>query len=414
LVKRVNKLRDLFLLALGFSNILSQDSFSFVIIPDTQYYTSNMNGGSKEILNAQTEWIIDNQNSKNIVFVAHLGDIVQFANLDESAWIIASDAMSKLDSSIIQIPYGLAVGNHDLGSGGAPGESEYFNKYFGVNRYNNQKFYGGHYKETNDNHYILFSASGIDFISIFIEWNKDTNSERSISVLNWVEEILTQNKDRNAIIVAHNIIYWTLDTFSAQGDAIYDRIKNHPNVFLMLSGHVYGPGEKTKLDIYNGNKIYSLLSNYQDYPNGGNGYLRIMEFSKKDKLINVKTYSPYLDLYEKDNNSEFSIPWDPGLLKIKTSDKPDDFNLLNNYPNPFNISTKIHFNIEYQSNVVINIFDIYGNKLLELMNEKLPPGYHNINWKATKPSGQIYPSGIYFYQLRTENYLTTKKMILLK
>ncbi len=72
----------------------------------------------------------------------------------------------------------------------------------------------------------------------------------------------------------------------------------------MMNGHTHGEGQRK-----DGN-IYSLLADYQNYSNGGNGYLRIMEFSPSTDTISVKTYSPTLASYETDANSQFTLSYD--------------------------------------------------------------------------------------------------------
>jgi hypothetical protein len=88
---------------------------------------------------------------------------------------------------------------------------------------------------------------------------------------------------------------------------MYNSFRDNPNVFLMLSGHV--PGEGRRTDVYEGNTMHSVLSDYQSRTNGGNGWLRIMEFDPAANMINVKSYSPYLNQFEEDGDSQFSLPY---------------------------------------------------------------------------------------------------------
>ncbi|MEJ2505225.1 MAG: T9SS type A sorting domain-containing protein [Ignavibacteriaceae bacterium] len=84
--------------------------------------------------------------------------------------------------------------------------------------------------------------------------------------------------------------------------------------------------------------------------------------------------------------------------------------LNQNYPNPFNPVTKIRYSIPQSSKVEIKIFDISGQEIATLVDEKKSIGSYEIIWNA-----QSLPSGIYFYKLIAGNYFTeTKKMILLK
>jgi len=88
---------------------------------------------------------------------------------------------------------------------------------------------------------------------------------------------------------------------------------------------------------------------------------------------------------------------------------PKMFSLSQNYPNPFNPTTTIKYSIPQSSNVVIKVFDVLGNEITTLVNQEKPIGTHTIEFDATS-----LPSGIYFYQLQTPNFIQTKKMILLK
>ena len=76
-------------------------------------------------------------------------------------------------------------------------------------------------------------------------------------------------------------------------------------VFLVLCGHMHGEAHRT--DVVNGHEVHQLLSDYQDSENGGNGWLRILEFHRQEEEIHVKTFSPYLNSYELDNNSQFTL-----------------------------------------------------------------------------------------------------------
>jgi len=76
----------------------------------------------------------------------------------------------------------------------------------------------------------------------------------------------------------------------------------------MLCGHV--PGEGRRQDTFNGNTVHTMLSDYQGRTAGGNGWLRILEFSPANNEIRVKTYSPWLNQFENDADSEFNLPYD--------------------------------------------------------------------------------------------------------
>ena len=90
---------------------------------------------------------------------------------------------------------------------------------------------------------------------------------------------------------------------------------------------------------------------------------------------------------------------------------PVDFKLLNNYPNPFNPTTKIGFRIASNETVSLKVYDVLGNEVATLVNEELHAGVYEVEFVT---SNLQLASGIYYYQLRAGNFIETKKMVLLR
>lgn len=84
-------------------------------------------------------------------------------------------------------------------------------------------------------------------------------------------------------------------------------------------------------------------------------------------------------------------------------------NSLENYPNPFNPSTQIRYSIMENSFVTLQVYDILGNKVAELVNEYKPAGKYTVNFDASNK-----PSGIYICTIKANNYSSIKKMLLVK
>ena len=101
-------------------------------------------------------------------------------------------------------------------------------------------------------------------------------------------------------------------------------------------------------------------------------------------------------------------------LKIKNNLLPKAYALHQNFPNPFNPITIIHFDLPKESNVKISVYDILGRSIKELVNEKQSPGFKSIKWEATNNFGKRVSAGIYIYSIEAENFRQTKKMVLLK
>ena len=88
---------------------------------------------------------------------------------------------------------------------------------------------------------------------------------------------------------------------------------------------------------------------------------------------------------------------------------PSSYSLHQNYPNPFNPSTKIKFEINKSGDIVLNVYDVTGKIVSEIVNEYLTAGTYEVTF-----DGNNLPSGVYFYQLRAGEFTDTKKLILLK
>lgn len=286
--------------------------FNIVALPDTQFYSASTNGGTPAIFQSQTDWIVSNRVASNIVFVTHLGDIVNNGDGggDNVEWLAATNAMYRLENPLTTflsngIPYGVTVGNHDQSpNGSATGTTTFFNQFFGVPHFTGFDYYGGNYSTNNDNNFVLFSASGMDFILINLEY--DTTP--TVAVLNWADALLKTYSNRRAIITSHYIVNTgNPASFGAQGQAIYNALKDNRNLFLMLCGHVSGEGQRT--DSFNSHTIWSVLADYQGRTAGGNGWLRIVNFSPSNNVIRFITYSPWLDQFENDANSRFDMPY---------------------------------------------------------------------------------------------------------
>ena len=92
-----------------------------------------------------------------------------------------------------------------------------------------------------------------------------------------------------------------------------------------------------------------------------------------------------------------------------SSNVPSVYKLYNNYPNPFNPATKIKFDLPKNSYVKINVFDVTGRMINEIVNQNLSAGSYE-----TEFNGSNLSSGIYYYRIEAGDFVETKKMILVK
>jgi hypothetical protein len=274
------------------ARIEAPDNFTIIALSDTQFYSAS----HPEIFDNQTQWIVNNAHSMNIVFVTHEGDIVDdYSSL--SQWNNANNSMSKLDAG--NVSYGVLPGNHD----GSPLDLSNFNKFFNYSRFNGKSWYGGAYQNENGNNFELFHCGQDDYLIFHFQYDP------SDQVLTWANSTLQNYPDRRVIVTTHS--YLNVDASRTNiGNRIWQNfVAPHADqIFLVLCGHNHA--ETQRIDIINGHTVYQIMANYQDRTNGGNGWLRILEFHPVEDKIYVRTYSPYLNNYETDADSQFTLDYD--------------------------------------------------------------------------------------------------------
>jgi len=116
-------------------------------------------------------------------------------------------------------------------------------------------------------------------------------------------------------------------------------------------------------------------------------------------------------MYASINGTEFGTP----VLKISNTDiKSDQFQLYSNYPNPFNGETTIEFYLPTASTIAIDIYNLLGQKVRTLWNGWHPAGQHQLGWDGRDETGREVVSGVYLYQLKTDTWRQTKKLVLIR
>jgi hypothetical protein len=111
------------------------------------------------------------------------------------------------------------------------------------------------------------------------------------------------------------------------------------------------------------------------------------------------------------HNANFTdINWSDLTSVDENSDGiPDQFVLNQNYPNPFNPSTVISFNLADATNVSLKVFNVLGQQVTSLLNQRMTQGLHQVQFNADN-----LQSGTYYYRIETDNYSETQKMLLIK
>jgi len=131
--------------------------------------------------------------------------------------------------------------------------------------------------------------------------------------------------------------------------------------------------------------------------------LNLPEF---DLAGNPRVYGGRIDMgaYETQN---VVVNTDENLIPLITK-------LNQNYPNPFNPTTTINYSLRENSKVTLNIYNIKGQKVKQLVSDQLPAGQHSVVWNGKDENKKPVSSGIYFYKLKTGDFEKTRKMILMK
>ena len=243
-------------------------TFSVAVIPDTQQEVIIDSAiKNKHFLN-RCQWLVENKNEFNLRCVIHTGDVVNWGNVDESQFVIASDAMRVLEDAKIPVIY--ALGNHDtaavgVGGGAAvPAETikrvrntSAFNKYFSTERYN--------YLITKDegkidNSYYCFEEAGAKWMVLSLElWPRT-------EIVNWAKAVVESHPKYNIIIATHSYLNANGSILTNNGgyganspQYVYDNlISQYSNIKFVFCGHTGNALVVPKM-CENGNKIVTVL-----------------------------------------------------------------------------------------------------------------------------------------------------------
>jgi autotransporter-associated beta strand protein len=345
------------LMACSWSNATAT-TFEMVVLPDTQYYSADsywFDGSSilphtgysnlSVSFRNQTNWIVANRENKNIVFVSHLGDVVDDSSSGDQ-WNRAVTAMNLLSAGAPDLPYGVCMGNHDyihyyylapyIPNPFQPVDSTDFQSRVGWDRYASTSWYPQGFPDptnpgnwisnayNNWDHYQFFSGGGYQFLHITLS-DSPTSGE-----LDWAQKVISAYPNLPTVISTHDYLQ-TNGVRSSVGNGIWQNlVKINPQVFMVLCGHVYGsgstPGAQDVVDLNDaGQNVLQVLSDFQNMDYGGYGYLREMIFDTGANgagTLTVDTYTPTFpdapDAYLNDSKNAFAynLTFGPSLVHI--------------------------------------------------------------------------------------------------
>jgi 3',5'-cyclic AMP phosphodiesterase CpdA len=297
-------------------------SFTIAVLPDTQIYSLKY---PQHYLN-QTQWIVDNAKKFNIRHVLHLGDITDRNTVPE--WEVAAKAMGTLDG---KVSYTMVPGNHDYGPGGTTTTRDtLLNDSFSFATYSKQKDFGGALDDGRiENSYSTFEAGGKKYLVIGLEWSP---RERAIE---WANTLASAHKDHEMILITHAFVYhdesrydwkkfgkkqsWNpyaypcakVDGGATDGEDLWQKLVSRHNFIMTFNGHVLGDGlgrvtspDQRKRD------VHQMLVNYQMKKEGGEAFMRLVEFLPDGKTVQIKAYSPSLNQFKTDPQNQFTLTLD--------------------------------------------------------------------------------------------------------
>ena len=197
-----------------------------------------------------------------------------------------------------------------------------------MSRYQALPTFGGVFEPGKlDNSFHLFNAGGTDWLVLALEFTPRHQ------VLLWANQVVAAHPDRMVIVLTHTYLHCdntlhgsdpnhggTSEEYGIANDPegandgveMWDKlVRRHRNISFVFNGHVRcGPDEGTGRLVSigdKGNLVYQVVANYQGLGNGGDGFLRLMEFDPAAKTVSVKTYSPFLDTFKTDSENQFSF-----------------------------------------------------------------------------------------------------------
>jgi hypothetical protein len=298
------------------------DSWSMIMIPDPQSYVKFSR--NQPLFELMTAWIQESVDALKINMVLCTGDLVEHNDMlnpdgkngdqpSKSQWESVSRSFNRLDG---RVPYLSATGNHDFGFKSAENRQTYYDHYFPVGKnFKSQQLLrevgvnGAGNPSLTNAAYEMTSPHGQKILYLVLEF-----APRD-AIIEWARKVVNQEKykDHYVILLTHTYLNAKSETIEKEGYPLTDRnygraiweklVKPSTNIRLVLSGHIAAPddilghiGFRTDRNA-GGKKVNQMMFNAQAmgggwHGNGGDGWLRILEFLPGGKKVKVKTFSP--------------------------------------------------------------------------------------------------------------------------
>jgi len=249
-------------------------TFTIVAIPDTQVYSEEE--ALTPIFASQIQWVLDNREEENIVFVTHLGDVVDNGD-DQAQWDNALSALAPLFAAPNKLPYSICQGNHD--------GVDLYTLYLGPERYEDKPWYIGA-SPNKLNHAQIFKVQKREFLHLNIE--KFPGEE----AFQWAQSIIDNPLYHGLPTIVSTHDYVVYGGRGPVGENIWQNfVKTNPQIFMVLNGHTH---TEYYFVSHNeaGKPVFQMLSDYQDREHGGQGLMRLIRINEEAGTVDVETFSP--------------------------------------------------------------------------------------------------------------------------
>jgi len=259
------------------------------------------------------------------------------------------------------------------------------------------------YSEAKD-YFISYIANNPDKQAAYVELYNCYNKETADDIIKFFNALPEKASKDHKLLLSY--LYLKNGDFKNAKEVNNTLITEKPNTQLATREKL----NNVYIALYNEGNINEAITIF-------NEVLNKIELSTPMELSLVhQAIETYGKTYGKEIKSLFTLPYfdssEEALNKQEVLDKigiPDKYALLDNYPNPFNPVTTINYQLPKSGSVTLKIFDILGNEVKTLVNENKEMGRYTVQFDASSLA-----SGMYVYQLRANDYTSTKKMMLLK
>ncbi|KAA3601521.1 MAG: T9SS C-terminal target domain-containing protein [Calditrichaeota bacterium] len=174
---------------------------------------------------------------------------------------------------------------------------------------------------------------------------------------------------------------------------------------------------ENSIDVDNTNLDYTLKVFNQNFDATFTGITDTI-FTLMDSLEEVTIYNWFVEVTDGEftvsSSDTFEFETTIGASIQEEAQLPETFALKQNFPNPFNPTTKINFDLPISSKVKLEIFNLLGQKVRTLVDRKINAGFNSVTWNGKNDFGNQVSSGIYIYKIQTEDFTQSKKMVFLK